>query len=342
MGNRPSIPLPDHVRAYRSAGRTYSYFQRNRGTPKAGRSIRLYGELFSQQWWESYYEASGECRVSIRAGTFEAAIEEWQSSAEWLDMKLSTRREWQRHCRKILDWWGDLEVCGLEVKHIRRFRDYYKVTPGEANNSLRCLTALLQWSAEQGYRSDNPARGIKKFKLGSYAPWPWHVVEDARRNLPDYLWRAAALALYTGQRQSDVLAMRRDRMRNGMITVRQEKTDKLLDIPIHRELLGIVEAIPHDAITILANKRGVPWGTGFKSSWRKGRTKMVKQEGLVFHGLRHTAVVNLLECGCTDAQVSAITGQSRQVVEHYAKQVNQRKLAKSAMSMWDAKTEHED
>jgi len=29
--------------------------------------------------------------------------------------------------------------------------------------------------------------------------------------------------------------------------------------------------------------------------------------------------VTLLEAGCTDAEVSAITGQTRQMVEHYAR-----------------------
>ncbi|MGP0042767.1 MAG: hypothetical protein ACLPJW_19035, partial [Rhodomicrobium sp.] len=48
------------------------------------------------------------------------------------------------------------------------------------------------------------------------------------------------------------------------------------------------------------------------------------------------AVVFLLEAGGTDAEVSAITGQSRQMVEHYARQVNQKKLAASAVLKWEA------
>ena len=64
--------------------------------------------------------------------------------------------------------------------------------------------------------------------------------------------------------------------------------------------------------------------------------KPLKDAGLVFHGLRKSAVVFLLEAGCTDAEVSAITGQSRQMVEHYARQVNQRKLAASAILKWEA------
>ncbi len=50
-------------------------------------------------------------------------------------------------------------------------------------------------------------------------------------------------------------------------------------------------------------------------------------------------MVFLLEAGCTDAEVSAITGQSRQMVEHYARQVNQKKLAAAAVLKWQAASE---
>ncbi len=56
----------------------------------------------------------------------------------------------------------------------------------------------------------------------------------------------------------------------------------------------------------------------------------------MFHGLRKSAVVFLLEAGCTDAEVAAITGQSREMVEHYAREVNQRRLAASAVLKWEA------
>jgi hypothetical protein len=57
--------------------------------------------------------------------------------------------------------------------------------------------------------------------------------------------------------------------------------------------------------------------------------KLPLPDGFVFHGLL------LLEAGCTDAEVLAITGQSRQMVEHYAQQVNRRKLAASAILKWE-------
>ena len=63
---------------------------------------------------------------------------------------------------------------------------------------------------------------------------------------------------------------------------------------------------------------------------------MAKRLGLVFHGLRKSAVVMLLEAGCSDAEVGAVTGQSRSMVEHYAKRVNQGKLAAAAVLKWEA------
>jgi integrase len=95
---------------------------------------------------------------------------------------------------------------------------------------------------------------------------------------------------------------------------------------------------------ILTNTRGAPWTRdGFKSSWVDELNRPVMAElprrHLVFHGLRKSAVVCLLEAGCCDAETAAITGQSRDMVEHYAKQVNQRRLAAAAILKWEAADE---
>ena len=66
------------------------------------------------------------------------------------------------------------------------------------------------------------------------------------------------------------------------------------------------------------------------------RPEMRSLKGLVFHGLRKSAVVFLLEAGCTVAEVAAITGQSMQMVEHYARMVSQEKLAAAAVLKWEA------
>src|SRR5690606_21276810 len=85
--------------------------------------------------------------------------------------------------------------------------------------------------------------------------------------------------------------------------------------------------MPKESIFLLTNSRGTPWTKdGFRASWQAEMNRrpfrVLRKRRKVFHGLRKSAVVFLLEAGCTDAEVSAITGQSRQMVEHYAKAVN--------------------
>ena len=110
---------------------------------------------------------------------------------------------------------------------------------------------------------------------------------------------------------------------------------------MHAHLRAVLEDIPRSSVNILTSSRGSPWtADGFKSSWaeemKRETMRPLRDNNRVFHGLRKSAVVFLLEAGCTDAEVSAITGQSRQMVEHYAKQVNQKKLAAAAVLKWES------
>jgi integrase len=196
---------------------------------------------------------------------------------------------------------------------------------------------------------------VPKLKIGDgWAPWPWDAIEHFRRLARPDLWEAAALALYTGQRLSDVLVMGWSDIEGRLISVVQSKTGKGLWIPIHRELKQVLTAIEvreneksENVVAlrlsgmILTNSRDRAWTRdGFKASWQEelNRPEMValRERRLVFHGLRKSAVVFLLEAGCTDAETAAITGQSRDMVEHYAKQVNQKRLAAAAILQWEA------
>jgi len=165
------------------------------------------------------------------------------------------------------------------------------------------------------------------------------MIELVRRLAPSWMWQATALALYTGQRQGDVLEMTWSAVTGGLIRVHQEKTGKHLVIPAHQRLLAVLAEVPRSSVRILTSTRGTPWTKdGFRASWQKALTgdlAPIREANLVFHGLRKSAVVTLLEAGCSDAEVAAITGQSRQMIEHYAKQVNQQKLAASAILKWE-------
>jgi integrase len=129
--------------------------------------------------------------------------------------------------------------------------------------------------------------------------------------------------------------MRWSDVRDGAITVTQQKTGKALAIPFHAALAKLLADAPKEGLTILSSG-------GRKRSEKALRDKLQawaaeRKQKVVPHGLRKNAVIALLECGCSVAETAAISGQTLQIVEHYAKQRNQAKLASAAILRWEGK-----
>jgi integrase len=345
------ISLPAGINAVRARGKSYYYFHPARGTPQAVQAIRVPGEPMNADgslnmgWWETYRTLAGEAQPAAPRGTFGVLIESYQQSPEWDGLKPRTREEWKRHLNHVRAAWGNLQVAGVQPKHVLALRDTQKNKPANANNLMRALSSLLGWSVPRGWRTDNPCREIQKLKIGEgYAPWPWEAIEHFAVNARKDLWEAAALALFSGQRLADVLKVKWSDIKDGLICVRQGKTGKSVWVPVHRRLAAILAEMPRISVHVLTSSRGRPWSvSGFKASWGDELNRPVmsghRERRLVFHGLRKSAVVTLLEAGATDAEVSAITGQSREMVTHYSRQVNQRKLAAAAILKWEAADE---
>ena len=338
----PTPPkLPPHVKMVRNrTGRPYYYLHLRRGTDRAAKPIRLPDDPRSPDFFAAYARhlnlpVPGPAPTSVTA--LDAA---WAASPAWTSLSPGTQREWLRHRGRIVAAWGHLEVRGIQPKHVLALRDRFGETPATANNMMRCLSSMLGWSVPRGWRDDNPCREIKPLRSGDgYAPWPWEAIEAAEAELVakgrEDLWWAVALALYTGQRLGDCLAMKWSALSDrGVIHVRQGKTGKVLLIPAHNRLQAVLATIPRRSVTILTSTEGRPW-RGFQTVWRKHKPEMATQRGLVFHGLRKSAVVMLLEAGATEAETAAVTGQGLAMVAHYAKGVRQHHLAAAAILKWE-------
>lgn len=367
--------MPQNVQLVRSpAGAEYYYYQASRGTEKAGPRARIVGVPYkvdgtpNEDWWAQYRALEGLELPSARAGTLQALVEAREASGEWAGLSENTRKEWTRYHRVIVHAWGNQLVKALEPQHVMALRDQYadiapvdvqrqskplaeyKHRPAAANNLLRALSAMISWSIPRGWRTDNPCDHVPKIKTGAgYSPWPMRAIEFYEKHGKPHLFYVAAVALYTGQRQSDVLGMLKSDIADGMIRVKQDKTGRELWVPIHRDLATVLAAMreargaektPRLSRHLLVNSLGSAWTSdGFKSSWatemERREFRAFRRHRLVFHGLRKSSVVMLLEAGCTEKEVSSITGQSLQMVEHYSKQVNQQKMARAAMRKWE-------
>ncbi len=151
------------------------------------------------------------------------------------------------------------------------------------------------------------------------------------------------LLIYTAQRASDVLKMKRLHVRdNGTVLVKQMKTGKLVPIPIHKLLRPTVDKFK-DAepglFLVTWEGRQMSYKM-FNQAWREitvmaGLSNVVSPDGelmkeiggiddygkLQARDLRRTAVVRMHEAGCSLKMISSITGHSidecQKIIETY-------------------------
>lgn len=343
----PRSALPVHVHRTVARGREYFAYHPFRGTKRAGPRVLLPGAPTladgtpNPAWWAAYHAAAGSSPPEARPGTFAALIAAWIASPEYTGTKPATRENRKRHLRRIREAWGDLAVRALRPKHVLDLRDAYAETPAEANNMLRTLSSMLTWAVPRDWRPDNPCDNVRMLKGGvPYAAWPRSAIDAARDLMVPEMWAVVALAYYTGQRRGDVLAMSWSQIAGGRMQVTQEKTGKKVWITLHRDLAAVLATMPRRSPRILVNRAGKPWtNDGFGHMWAEQMDCLAlvtgEFEGLVLHGLRKSAVVALLEAGCSTAEVNAITGQSLEMIEHYARDLGRESLAPAAILKWE-------
>lgn len=124
-----------------------------------------------------------------------------------------------------------------------------------------------------------------------------------------------ALALYTGQRISDVLKMTWRDFDGEFVDVAQQKTDKKLAVYCHADLRRELAAAPRWGLTIVAGRSGRPVSY---NGWRHlfdDRKIVAGVAGLVTHDLRRTAVTRLAEAGNDTPSIGAVTGHSARAIQ---------------------------
>jgi integrase len=163
-----------------------------------------------------------------------------------------------------------------------------------------------------------------------------HAVWNA---CPPHLKLPFAIGLMSGMREGDVLALRRDVIKDGRISIRTAKRDVWIDIPVSHEIReALTGQAPHHAITLCATSRGTPWTSdGFRASFFK-LLKSLEAEGkvkpgLTFHGLRHTAAAVMAENGANEEDIAAVLGQKDSAMaRHYAGEADRSRRTRATIT----------
>jgi integrase len=329
------MTLPKHVRRKVAKGIEYFYF--DTGTKVNGKAVlKRLPDIRDPDFGRMLAAAqSGRTKRATVKGvlTIAGLADLYERSPEFRGLAATTRRSYESNLDKARKRLGIAPANELTPADIRLVHDEMADQTGAANQFVRVLGSLYSWGRKRGHVSVKPTEGVELFDETPHEPWPEWLLEEALKD--EAVQLPVALLYYTAQRIGDVCRMRWSDVRDGAITVTQDKTRKTLAIPFHAELGKILARTPRDALTILhkgGRKLREAWLREVLQEWATERGQTI-----VPHGLRKNAVIALLECGCSVAETSAISGQTLQVVEHYAKQRNQARLASAAILRWEGK-----
>ena len=246
--------LPKYVQAWVDRdGRARCYFRR-RGFPR----VQLRGLPWSPSFMAAYEAAMTGPRTAIgtgriKPGSVAAVVAEYFDSQQFFASKSAGT---QRMRRGILERfraaYGDRPFALLPPEWIEALLD--AKPPHAARSWLVTLRSLCQFAVKRGWLRADPTRDIKQRSIKGDGFHTWTDDEIAQFETHHPVGTkprlALALLLYTAQRRSDVVRMGRQHIRDGVLTVKQQKTGVTLAIPVHPELQAVLDATPSVAFDV--------------------------------------------------------------------------------------------
>ncbi|MBB5054849.1 integrase [Afipia massiliensis] len=295
---------------------------------------------------QAYNDARSQLRQP-RAGMLMTIIARFKVSAEFTQLALSSQRAYRAYIKLIEDEFGDLPLAALSDKRIRgefkTWRDSFAATPRKADYAWTTLARIMSFAKDRGIIETNPCERGGRLYVADRTEKLWGETEIAAllAVAPAEIELALVLALWTGQRQGDLLRLPWSAYDGSHIRLRQSKTGRRMTLPVGQPLKVLLDLTERRSPLVLTNTYGRPWTSdGFRTSWGRACDK-AGVAGLTFHDLRGSAVVRLALAEATVPQIATFTGHALRDVEaildaHYlGRDV---KLAEAAVLKLEART----
>ena len=178
-------------------------------------------------------------KASAVAGTLAWLIERYRETTVWTDLALATRRNRENHFKQAIETAGHQPIRAVTSFVIIGARDRRAATPAQARNFLDAMRGLFRWAKEAKHVNVDPTIGVKNPKRKKGPGFPVWTEDDAAaydRRWPigtkERVWRD--VLFYTGLRRGDAVQLGRQHVRDGIATLRTEKSQGsvIVAIPI--------------------------------------------------------------------------------------------------------------
>lgn len=324
------------------------YFRRDKNTPR----IRLPNNPESQEFDIAYWAAfNGEKPVfdkpllprQLELNSVNWLIVKYKSSAAWKTQAISTQKARARILDILGREHGDKPITILNKANIKAGLDKRADKSANANEWLQVMRNMLSWAVDDGITANNPAKEVKFIKHNSIGFKPWTMQEVAIYRHTHAIGTMPRLALelllYTGLRRSDLVLLSTAHLKDGLFTLRPQKTPNIIvTLPMHDDLQSIINKTikPKSKdnisnLTYITSSLGKAYSPeGFTNTFRKW-AKEAGLDNFSPHGGRKLAATLLAEAGATESQLMAAFGWTKsEMAQLYTKSASRAKMGVEA------------
>jgi integrase len=319
-------------------GHSRWYFRRH------GKRVPLDGLPGSDQFMVAYHAAMAGQRpdpigaIKMNPGTIHAAVSGYFQSAAFRALSVSTQRTYRGVLETFRAQNGGKPIALLERRHIHKMLSDKADTPHAANNLLKRLRNLMAWAVTEGLvaAEKNPTIGLKNLRLRSDGFRVWdenHLAQyRAKHPLGTRARLAVELLVNTGLRRSDIVRLGRQHVRDGVISIKLQKTGAQVDITLLPDLQTAIDSMPSSAALTFLLAKGKPFtAAGFGGWFRERCDDAGIPVGYAAHGLRKLAATRLADRGATAHELKAWFGwKSLRQAEVYTESVDRKRLSAEA------------
>ena len=329
-------PRPPHLhRQVTQHGKTVWYARIGKG-PR----MRIRAEFGTAEFDAEYQAAiSGAPRLkkgAAAAGSLAWLIERYREVDAWTSLSLATRRQRENIFKQVIATAGKTAYSDITSATIADGRDRRVATPFQARHFLDTMRGLFEWATEAGLVKTNPAAAVKYPKLKSGDGFPVWAEEDvaayeARWPLGTRQRVWIAVLLYTGLRRGDAVRLGRQHVRDGVATIKTQKTNTEVHLPLLAPLREALDAGPTSDLAFICGSNGKPmtkesFGNAFSDACRAAGVKKSA------HGLRKIGANRAAYKGATVAQLNAIFGWTgSKMASLYTANADRKRLAQDAI-----------
>jgi integrase len=311
-------------------GSTRKYFYAWRGGPMLKGADGTPLTPADPQFFVAYTDAHSARKKPVQ-GTLFTLISAFKGSSDFTSLAPRTQKDYLRFLGMIEQKFGSMPLTVVQdIRSRGDFKDWRDkiATAGgnrQADYAWGMLARVLAVAKDRGTIATNVCeRGGKLYSVDR-AEIIWQPAHVAAFNAvaSEPLQFALMLALWTAQRQGDLIKLTWSQYDGTHIRLKQGKTGARVAVNVGTDLKAALDRrrpTPADG-PILRNSRGKPWTEdGFRTSWGKASTKAgLDAADLRFHDLRGTAVTVLSTAGCTNQEIAAVTGHSEKDVDRILK-----------------------